>query len=174
MPSHLSQLFSATALLAAALVTSAPLRLPTTPPAGLTARDTAERYTFANCANSATGEAYAAIFWYYPDYLPDFPEPQAMAYVSTDAAVEFAGRTTHVTTPFTLSASLPVNATDAAVGDFVSTVASASSFVGPMAVVKGSGAVFYSPETNVDCYEEYWQRDVSYSQGVGGWCGHGC
>ncbi|KAI4603555.1 hypothetical protein KJ359_003371 [Pestalotiopsis sp. 9143b] len=124
-------------------------------------RDTAERYIFANCVDNSTSAAYAAIFWYYPDFLPDFPEPQATAYVSNGSAVEYAGATTAVTTPFTLKAAIPANATSAAEGDVVSTDASAGSFAGPMAVVKGSGAVFYSPEDGVNCYEEYWQRDVS-------------
>jgi hypothetical protein len=29
-------------------------------------------------------------------------------------------------------------------------------------VFKGSGLVFYTPETDVNCYEEYYQHDVSH------------
>lgn len=145
-------------LLCATLVGAAPLLRQSAP---LNKRDTAERYIFANCVDNSTSAAYAAIFWYYPDFLPDFPEPQETAYVNNGSAVEYAGATTAVTTPFTLKAVIPDNATTAAEGDIVSTDASASSFAGPMAVVKGSGAVFYSPEDGVNCYEEYWQRDVS-------------
>jgi hypothetical protein len=140
-------------LLATTLVNASPL------PA--IKRDTAERYTFANCINNVTSASYAAIFWYYPDFLPDFPEPQATAYVDEDSAIEWAGKTISVSTPFTLKAVIPSNATTASVGSIVSTDASASSFAGPMAVIKGSGDVFYTPDTDVNCYEEYWQRDVS-------------
>lgn len=148
-------------LLCATLVGAAPLLRQSAP---LNKRDTAERYIFANCVDNSTSAAYAAIFWYYPDFLPDFPEPQETAYVSNSSAVEYAGATTAVTTPFTLKAVIPANATSAAEGDIVSTDASASSFAGPMAVIKGSGAVFYSPEDGVNCYEEYWQRDVSWEE----------
>ncbi|KAK9778290.1 hypothetical protein AB5N19_00545 [Seiridium cardinale] len=149
--STLSSMFGSALFLSATLVGASPLPV--------MKRDTAERYTFANCINSVTSESYAAIFWYYPDYLPDFPEPQATAYVNNDTTVEYAGKTTAVTSPFTLEATIPSNATSATEGTIVSTVASASSFAGPMAVIKGSGDVFYSPADNVDCYEEYWQRD---------------
>lgn len=132
-------------------------------PIPVTKRDTAERYIFANCINNVTSSgSYAAIFWYYPDFLPDFPEPQAVAYVKNYTTVEYAGETTKVTSPFTLTAAIPSNATSADEGALVSTSASASSFAGPMAVIKGSGDVFYTPEANVNCYEEYWQRDVSF------------
>lgn len=153
--SVLSRALGGALLLGATLLNASPLPI--------IQRDTAERYTFTNCINEVTSEAYAAIFWYYPDYLPDFPEPQEIAYVSNTSSVEFAGKTTAVTSPFRLTAIIPSNATTAAEGTIVSTDASASSFAGPMAVIKGSGDVFYSPETNVNCYEEYWQRDVSYS-----------
>lgn len=157
------QSITACALLATTLVSAAPLlqqHQTTTTAATMIKRDTAERYIFANCVNNATSAAYAAIFWYYPDFLPDFPEPQATAYVSNSSAVEYAGATTSVSTAdFSLKAVLPADAATAAEGDVVSTDASASSFAGPMAVVKGSGDVFYTPATNVNCYEEYWQRD---------------
>ncbi|TVY24334.1 hypothetical protein LHYA1_G007602 [Lachnellula hyalina] len=122
-------------------------------------RDTAEQYKFANCINNVTLAAYSAIFYYYPDFLPDFPSPQATASVNALSASPFYGQTTTVSTPFTLKATIPANASTAAVGTLVSTDASASSYAGPMAVIKGSGLVFYSPEDNVNCYEEYWQRD---------------
>ncbi|ETS83371.1 hypothetical protein PFICI_05247 [Pestalotiopsis fici W106-1] len=147
---------AACALLATTLVGAAPL-LQTA--ATMTKRDTAERYIFANCINNVTSAGYAAIFWYYPDFLPDFPEPQDTAYVNNATTVDFAGTTVSVSSPFTLKAVLPADAATAAEGDIVSTDASASSFAGPMAVVKGSGDVFYIPATNVNCYEEYWQRD---------------
>ncbi|KAH8648584.1 hypothetical protein BX600DRAFT_116886 [Xylariales sp. PMI_506] len=148
----LSHLLSGAALLAAGLVRSSPVPL-------ITERDTAELYVFANCVNNSTGVAYAAIFWYYPDFLPDYPEPQATAVVDDAASVDYAGDTTSVTTPFTLTATIPANATGATAGDIVSTEASASSFAGPMAVFKGTGDVFYTPETDVNCYEEYYQQD---------------
>ena len=40
------------------------------------------------------------------------------------------------------------------------TNASVSSFAGPMAVFKGSGEVVYTPEINLNCFEEYYQPDV--------------
>lgn len=155
VPSIVRKLLGAALFLAVTMVDSSPLPI--------VKRDTAERYTFANCVNNETSESYAAIFWYYPDYLPDFPEPQATAFVNNKTSVEYAGQTTVVTSPFTLKAQIPKNATAAAEGTLVSTNASASSFAGPMAVIKGSGDIFYTPETNVNCYEEYWQRDVSWS-----------
>lgn len=151
--SSLSHLFGGAVLLAT-LVSSLSL--------SLVQRDTAELYIFANCVNSVTSDAYAAIFWYYPDFLPDYPEPQLTAYVNNDTSVEYAGTTTVVTTPFKLSATIPLNATTAATDALVSTDASASSFAGPMAVFKGSGLVFYTPEADVNCYEEYYQHDVSH------------
>lgn len=149
-------------LLAYTLVNSSPL--PVTSKLGIATiveRDTAERYIFANCINNQTSQGYAAIFWYYPNFLPDFPEPQETAYVNNNTTVQYAGKTTSVTSPFTLKAAIPSNATNAEEGTIVSTQASASSFAGPMAVIKGSGDIFYTPATNVNCYEEYWQRDVS-------------
>ncbi|TVY17301.1 hypothetical protein LARI1_G007365 [Lachnellula arida] len=122
-------------------------------------RDTAEQYIFANCINNVTLAAYSAIFWYYPDFLPDYPEPQETAYVNSLSAEPFDGQTTIVTTPFQLNATIPASAASAVVGALVSTEASASSYAGPMAVIKGSGLVFYSPGDNENCYEEYWQRD---------------
>ncbi|KAI1880100.1 hypothetical protein JX265_001721 [Neoarthrinium moseri] len=149
--SHFSHFVAAVALLSSGIVNSTPLPI--------SQRDTAERYVFANCVNSITSDTYAAIFWYYPDFLPDFPEPQATAYVNNQTSVDFAGETTVVTDPFTLKATIPKGAATAAEGKLVSTDATAGSFAGPMAVIKGSGAAFYTPETNVNCYEEYWQRD---------------
>ncbi|KAH6660764.1 hypothetical protein BKA67DRAFT_530851 [Truncatella angustata] len=148
----LSRFLAGALLLATTLVNSSPIPI-------INERDTAERYIFANCVNNATSKGYAAIFWYYPDFLPDFPEPQETAYVNNKTTVKYEGKTTKVTSPFTLSAAIPSNATKAAEGDIVSTAASASSFAGPMAVIKGSGEIFYTPEANVNCYEAYWQRD---------------
>jgi hypothetical protein len=124
-------------------------------------RDTAELYIFSNCINNYTSESYGAIFWYYPDFLPEYPEPQLTGYVSNYTAIQYAGRTTIVEYPFTLKAIIPASAETAAVGSLVSTNASASSFAGPMAVFKGSGLVFYSPGPHINCYENYYQHDVS-------------
>ncbi|TVY39140.1 hypothetical protein LOCC1_G007325, partial [Lachnellula occidentalis] len=88
-----------------------------------------------------------------------FPEPQETAYVNNSTSEPFYGQTTIVTTPFQLNATIPADAADAVVGALVSTEASASSYAGPMAVIKGSGLVFYSPEDDVNCYNEFWQRD---------------
>jgi len=123
-------------------------------------RDTAELYIFANCVNNKTLASYAAIFWYYPDFLSDYPEPQLTGYVNNHTTVEYAGKKTVITTPFSLTAKIPRNATRATVGTLVSTDVSASSFAGPMAAFKGSGLVFYTPETYVNCIEEYYQQDV--------------
>jgi len=109
-------------------------------------RDTAELYIFANCINNSTTPytKYAAIFWYYPDFLPDYPEPQLTAIISNTSNVNYAGKTTSVTTPFSLT----------------STDAKSSSFAGPMAVFKGTGDIFYTPETDINCVWEYYQQDV--------------
>ncbi|TVY31941.1 hypothetical protein LSUB1_G008408, partial [Lachnellula subtilissima] len=140
-----------TILLIPTLLSASPLRK----------RDTAEQYIFANCINNVTLAAYSAVFWYYPDFLPDYPEPQDTAVVNNVSSSPFYGQTTIVTTPFQLNATIPASAATATVGALVSTDASASSYAGPMAVIKGSGLVFYTPEDDVNCYEEYWQRDVS-------------
>lgn len=141
------------ALLLSSLTASAPI---------MNSRDTAELYIFANCINNSTQKAYAAIFWYYPDFLPDYPEPQETAIISNTSCVQYAGKTTKVVwDPFSLTAVIPKNATEATYGTLVSTNASASSFAGPMAVFKGTGEVFYMPETNVNCIWEYYQQDVS-------------
>ena len=124
-------------------------------------RDTAELYIFANCFNNITHASYAAIFWYYPDFLPDYPEPQLTAIVNSHHAVQYAGRFTNVTSPFILKATIPKNATTAAAETLVSNDVSASSFAGPMAAFKGSGLVFDTPATYVNCVEEYYQQDVS-------------
>jgi hypothetical protein len=81
--------------------------------------------------------------------------------LTQESTIHYAGMTTVVTTPFQLTASIPLNATTAAPGTIVSTDVSASSFAGPMAAFKGSGLVFYSPAVNFNCIEEYLQRDVS-------------
>jgi hypothetical protein len=125
-------------------------------------RDTAELYIFANCINNSTTPytKYAAIFWYYPDFLPDYPEPQLTAIISNTSNVNYAGKTTSVTTPFSLTAIIPANATNATYGTIVSTDAKSSSFAGPMAVFKGTGDIFYTPETDINCVWEYYQQDV--------------
>jgi len=142
-------------LLAASLLS----HLALSTPLPIEPRDTAELYIFANCVNNKTYAGYAAIFWYFPDFLPDFPEPQAIGYVNNHTTVKYAGHTTTVTTPFKLTATIPQNATKATVGTLVSTDVSASSFAGPMAAFKGSGSVFYTPEKHVNCVEEYYQQD---------------
>ena len=126
----------------------------------LRARDTAELYIFANCISTKTHASYAAIFWYYPDFLPDYPEPQLTAYINNHTSIQYAGKTTKVTHPFTLTAAIPRNATAAKPGTLVSTNASAGSFAGLMAVFRGSGEVFYRPEKRVACLEEYYMQDV--------------
>ncbi|KAG9240855.1 hypothetical protein BJ878DRAFT_429378, partial [Calycina marina] len=80
--------------------------------------------------NKETLAAYSAIFWYYPDFLPNYPEPQETAIISAISAVEYAGKHTVITTPFTLRTNIPENATAAASGTLVSTNATASSFAG--------------------------------------------
>jgi hypothetical protein len=125
-------------------------------------RDTAELYIFSNCINNSTHTAYAAIFWYYPDFLPEYPEPQETAIISNESSVDFAGKTTKIVwEPFSLMANIPANATNATYGELVSTNATASSFAGPMAIFKGSGQVFYMPDPDVNCVWEYYQQDVS-------------
>lgn len=133
----------------------------TSSPTPIQKRDTAELYIFANCFNNKTHASYAAIFWYYPDFLPDYPEPQLTGYVNNHTAICYAGRTTQVKYPFTLTAKLPLNATTATRGTLVSIDVSASSFAGPMAAFRGSEALFYTPSAHVNCYEEYYQQDVS-------------
>jgi hypothetical protein len=99
-------------------------------------------------------------FHSYPDFLPDFPEPQLTASVNAHHAIEWAGKKVDVTTPFDLLAHIPVSAKKGAVGTLVAN-ATPSSFAGPMAVFKGTGELFYTPAKDVNCYEEYFQQDVS-------------
>jgi len=145
-----------TPFLLATTAVSSPIPVP--PTAILATRDTAEMYILANCYNNVTKASYASAYWYYPDFLPDYPEPQAIGNISTKHAVVFEGLKIDITTPFTLVTTIPKNATEAKNGAIVAD-ASTSSFAGPSATVKGTGLVFYTPETNVNCFEEYYVRD---------------
>ncbi|TGO53125.1 hypothetical protein BCON_0129g00050 [Botryotinia convoluta] len=49
-------------------------------------RDTAELYILSNCYNNLTHTSYASAFWYYPDFLPDYPEPQAVGVINAQKA----------------------------------------------------------------------------------------
>ncbi|TVY57613.1 hypothetical protein LSUE1_G010111, partial [Lachnellula suecica] len=110
-------------------------------------RDTDELYILSNCFNNHTHTSYADIFYYYPDFLPDYPEPH------------YAGRTISLTTAFTFHATIPSNATHAAVGTLVSLDVSFSSYAGPGAVYKADGKAFYEPSKYVICFAEYYARD---------------
>ncbi|ATZ55384.1 hypothetical protein BCIN_11g06400 [Botrytis cinerea B05.10] len=124
-------------------------------------RDTAELYILANCYNNLTHASYASAFWYYPDFLPDYPEPQAVAVINSKKSVTFEGLKISVTSPFRLTAAIPKNATLATYQEIVAS-ATISSFAGPAAAIKGTGEAFYSPATNVNCYYDYAVRDVSF------------
>jgi len=130
-------------------------------PVSFNTQDTAESYFMSNCINNHTKTGYAAVFYYYPDFLPDFPEPQAIGYINRNKTVIFEGHTWTINSPFTLSATIPKKAKKAAVGTVVGP-ASSSSFAGPMAVVKEDGRMFYSPKKHVQCFVEYRIRDVRH------------
>jgi len=121
-------------------------------------RDTDELYILSNCYNNVTYASYASAFWYYPDFLPDYPEPQAVGNISSTHAVVFEGLSIKVTTPFTLTTKIPKNATSATYEEIVAS-ATISSFAGPAAAIKGTGDYFYSPSENVNCYYDYAVRD---------------
>lgn len=140
------------------------LSLASSMPVNFNIQDTAESYFMSNCINNHTKAGYAAVFYYYPDFLPDFPEPQAIGYINRNKTVIFEGHTWTVKSPFTLSATIPKEAKEAAVGTTVGP-ASSSSFAGPMAVVKEDGRMFYSPQKHVYCYVEYRIRDVLIRNG---------
>lgn len=123
-------------------------------------RDTSELYILANCYNNVTQASYASAFWYYPDFLPDFPEPQAIGVINAKKAVTFEGKSISIKTPFTLTTTISKNASSAAYQDIVAP-ATIGSFAGPAAAIKGTGLPFYSPSTNVNCLYEYAVRDVS-------------
>ncbi|PQE17108.1 hypothetical protein CJF30_00003843 [Rutstroemia sp. NJR-2017a BBW] len=127
-------------------------------PAAVVERDTAELYILSNCYSNVTKSSYAAAFWYYPDFLPDYPEPQAVANISSSKAVTFEGKKISISSPFVIKATIPKNATKA---EYLAIVAPAttSSFAGNSAVIKGSGEIFYQPEPNVNCYYNYGVRD---------------
>ncbi|APA06383.1 predicted protein [Sclerotinia sclerotiorum 1980 UF-70] len=127
-------------------------------PVPVAKRDTGELYILANCYNNVTSVSYASAFWYYPDFLPDFPEPQAVAVISAKKAVTFEGLSVATKTPFRLTTTIPKNAKSAAYQEIVAS-ATISSFAGPAAAVKGTGLAFYSPSTDVNCYNEYYVRD---------------
>ncbi|KAI9644795.1 hypothetical protein NHQ30_006822 [Ciborinia camelliae] len=128
-------------------------------PIDVTKRDTAELYILANCYNNVTSASYASAFWYYPDYVSEDPTPQAIGVISAQKAVTFEGRQISITTPFTLTTTIPKNASSAAYEDIVAS-AKIGSFAGPAATIKGTGLPFYSPSTNVNCFYEYAVRDV--------------
>ncbi|KAF7951273.1 hypothetical protein EAE96_006596 [Botrytis aclada] len=121
-------------------------------------RDTAELYILSNCYNNVTHASYASAFWYYPDFLPDYPEPQAIGVINAKKAVTFEGLKVAITAPFRLTAAIPKNATVALYQEIVAS-ATMSSFAGPAAAIKGTGEAFYSPATNVNCYYDYAIRD---------------
>lgn len=123
-------------------------------------RDTAELYILSNCYNNVTSASYASAFWYYPDFLPDYPEPQATGVINAKKAVTFEGASIKIKTPFKLTTTIPKNASTAKYLDIVAS-ATISSFAGPAAAVKGTGEIFYSPSDNVNCYYNYAVRDVS-------------
>ncbi|QSZ29039.1 hypothetical protein DSL72_003549 [Monilinia vaccinii-corymbosi] len=123
-------------------------------------RDTDELYILANCYNNFTHASYASAFWYYPDFLPDYPEPQATGVINAKKAVKFAGTSISIQTPFKLTTTIPKHASSAAYQKIVAP-ATIGSFAGPAATIKGTGLPFYSPSTNVNCFYEYAVRDVS-------------
>ncbi|KAF7895421.1 hypothetical protein EAF00_007235 [Botryotinia globosa] len=121
-------------------------------------RDTAELYILSNCYNNVTHASYASAFWYYPDFLPDYPEPQAVGVINAKKAVAFEGLNIAIKSPFKLTVAIPKDATLANYQEIVAS-ATISSFAGPAAAIKGTGEAFYSPVTNVNCYYNYAVRE---------------
>lgn len=130
-------------------------------PIPTTKRDTAELYILSNCYNNVTYASYASAFWYYPDFLPDYPEPQAVGIINAKKAVTFEGLSIAITTPFKLTTTIPKNASSAVYQEIVA-AATISSFAGAAATIKGTGEAFYSPEANVNCFYDYAVRDVGF------------